>query len=595
MKLFEIFGEIGLQGQEAVEAGLNSVSDASRSVAERFEGFGTSVQEFGKEVTSAGKSMSMFVTGPIVAVGAGLFALTKSTADHADQLAKTSQQVGTSIEAYQTLTYAMEQNGVKTSETDRILGRLNQRIGLAANGSDKYSNALNALGISNEEISSGTLKTEDAFRRIIGALNGIEDPAMKSAMASEIFGTVMARKLMPAINAGSDSLRELEAEKIKHGVIDREQAAAAEAFGDKMNKMGHIIKHLAHTVGIELIPVFMSLLQVFQNNIVPVLQAGSTVLAGIVTAFNALPGPMQMMIVSAIAIVAAVGPLLIIFGKIITTIGSLITAFSGFGVVIAAIASPIGLAIVAVGLLAAAGYMLWKEWDKVVAWFETLPGKFSAVWDGIKNGADTLIDIFSDVGAKITDFFSSMLDDVIASVSAFAGNLAGAFVQTYNDIKQATSDLASYVLNIFSSIAQGVVSRISSMVSSVLGLFAQMRDSAIQAAADLWNALVGNSIIIDIADDTEKTFARMKDRSVNEFEDMKDKSIKIAEKIQTSSPDDAENMAKNGRNGRMGSQGSSSAESQNISIDLRNSIFKDDSDMINRLRRAGSNLTGAFA
>lgn len=100
----------------------------------------------------------------------------------------------------------------------------------------------------------------------------------------------------------------------------------------------------------------------------------------------------QDMIIKIGLVAAAIGPLLIVIGKISTGIGAVIK-------ILPLIASPAGIAALAIGGIIAAGVLLIKNWDKVKAaakrMKEAVMKPFNAMKDGIKRIIDKIKGFFS--------------------------------------------------------------------------------------------------------------------------------------------------------------------------------------------------------
>lgn len=170
------------------------------------------------------------------AVGAGLAIgkLVFSTADYGDEVAKTSKKLGISTDSLQEMNYWAERNGLSSNDLERAVGRLNQRIGRAADGNQKYADAFDAIDVSLKDSQGNLRDTEDVMSDTIQTLSEIEDPQLRSARASEIFGTKMARELMPALEDGALSMEDAAEKAHEMGlVMDEDALAAAERFGDE--------------------------------------------------------------------------------------------------------------------------------------------------------------------------------------------------------------------------------------------------------------------------------------------------------------------------------------------------------------------------
>lgn len=194
---------------------------------------GTTKSRMGAIAGTVGKAAAVG-TAALAAAGAAAAGAAFKTADYGDEVAKTSTKMGIGVESLQEMRYWAERNGISAQSMDRAVGRLNQRIGRAIDGNDKYAEAFDTLGVSITDTEGNARSTNDVMGDTIAALSQIEDPALQSARASEIFGTKMARDLMPALQDGALSLDEAAQMANELGIVmDGETAAAAERFGDQ--------------------------------------------------------------------------------------------------------------------------------------------------------------------------------------------------------------------------------------------------------------------------------------------------------------------------------------------------------------------------
>ena len=100
----------------------------------------------------------------------------------------------------------------------------------------------------------------------------------------------------------------------------------------------------------------------------------------------------QDMIIKAGLVAAAIGPVLVVIGKITTGIGSIIK-------ILPMLASPAGIAALAIGGIITAGVLLIKNWDKVKAAAKRLKESVMKPFNALKDGIKRIID-------KIKSFFS---------------------------------------------------------------------------------------------------------------------------------------------------------------------------------------------
>lgn len=230
-----------------------------------------------KTMGTVGKAVAGFGA---VAVGTGVaaFAATKKMTDGFDKIAKNSTKLGVSTDAYQEMDYWAGQNGLSSSTMERAVGRLNQRIGRAADGNEKYSEVLEKMGINMDDVREGTVSTEDAMAQSIKSLSEMSSEQEKSAAASELFGTKLARDLMPALQDGSLSLEEAAKKAEELGIIvDGDALSAAEEFQDTWDDLTRSLAVFGQKILIELMPIFQMLMDWILDNMPAIQNVFSTV------------------------------------------------------------------------------------------------------------------------------------------------------------------------------------------------------------------------------------------------------------------------------------------------------------------------------
>jgi len=204
---------------------VNIVGDAG-PLENTLKGAGGKIGGFAKTVGKVG-------AGAVVALGTAAVTSAFKTAAMGDEIAKTAPKLGVSTDQLQEMTYWAERNGLSSSDLERAVGRLNQRIGDGEAGSSKYVDALNGMGVATLDMNGNVRETGDVMADTVKALSDIESPAERSAAAAEIFGTKMGRELMPALQDGSLSMEEAAEMAHELGLVMSEDATkSAERFTD---------------------------------------------------------------------------------------------------------------------------------------------------------------------------------------------------------------------------------------------------------------------------------------------------------------------------------------------------------------------------
>jgi hypothetical protein len=216
----------------------------------------SSLSGFGKSAAVAGAAAAT----ALVAAGTAMAVAIKGVIDSADELSKTAQKVGVTVESLSRLQYAGSLADVSLEQLATGLKKLSANMAEAAStGKGKAAEAFRALGISVTD-AAGNLKAGDVIlSEVAGKFATLQDGAGKTALAMAIFGKSGA-DLIPLLNSGSDGLAEMAAEAEKLGlVVDTKTAKSAEAFNDNITRLKAVLSGMTTQVAAALLPALESL------------------------------------------------------------------------------------------------------------------------------------------------------------------------------------------------------------------------------------------------------------------------------------------------------------------------------------------------
>ena len=426
------------------------------------------LQDTGKKVGAMGKGLTKFVTGPIVGATAGIAGLVMKTTEYGDELDKTSSKLGVSVERLQDWNHWAEQNGISTNAMERGLGRLNQRVGRAVDGNEKYSDAFADLNVELKDGEGNIRATNDVMEDTVSALMEVEDPAMRSAQASEIFGTKMARDLMPALEDGSLSIEEATAQMDEHGRITGEQAEQSAKFQDTVDNLKKSFMGIVQEIGMDFLPLIQDkLLPLIEDKVIPAIRGFAERIQGLIGWFTNLNPQTKKIILTVIGLVAALGPVLIVVGKIIGVISALAPLFGALKGVILALTGPIGLVVLAIAGLIAIGWLLYENWEEVTEWLKGIWEKFAEffveLWDKMKEWFFGKLEEFHDIVKEIWGAIDEYILDTVRSI--------------YNNVSSWFGDIISWATDAWygfwdsvEMIWEGITDSIKGAVNSIIGL-----------------------------------------------------------------------------------------------------------------------------
>ncbi len=148
------------------------------------------------------------------------------------------------------------------------------------------------------------------------------------------------------------------------------------------------------------------------------------------------------------------------------------------------IKSPIGIAVVAITALIAAGVWLYKNWDTVKAKAAQLGAKISAIWTKIDSAVTTAITAISSrfpaLGAVLSGLWKSV-QDVWGNIKAIFSNIIGFIDNVFSgNWSAAWGNVVSIFGNVFgelANIAKAPINAVISVINMVLSKINEMKIS----------------------------------------------------------------------------------------------------------------------
>jgi lambda family phage tail tape measure protein len=192
----------------------------------------------------------------LAAAGVALAAFGRSAILAADQIVDIADATDFAIPKILELQEALQAAGGEAANAGKLIYTFFDQIGAAAGGADTAQKAFATVGISLEELAS--LSNEQLLREAITGLNNIEDPALRSAAATDLFGK--------AIKGVSPSALASELERL-NGTFDaqaEEIRRSAELMGQFEQNMTKLRMAFLETFG-PMITGFTKLIEILNK------------------------------------------------------------------------------------------------------------------------------------------------------------------------------------------------------------------------------------------------------------------------------------------------------------------------------------------
>lgn len=392
----------------------------------------------------------------------------------------TAKTVGWTFSDLATLTGVFGDHSIAASEGANALNTGLMRLASPAKQGAVW---MDKLKINVFNANGGLKSMPETIGELQKGFKGLSDQEQLAA-ASAIFGKQQASKWVTLINGPTkDALKGLK-DNIdgNTGAAQSMSDALMEGPGGAMQKLGSAFDVFKYSAG-----------SVVATVITPLIEKGTELL----NKFNEMDPAMQKQIVKWLAVAAAAGPVIGIFGRTVSLVGhtgAAFTRFAGFAAkaaggfgkmssgatmlkgAIAAIASPAG---VVIAVIAAIGIVVLSVVTHLDTFKKNLAAtggfeKFKASIEGLKAASAPLMPVL----AKIGDFIGNV-------IAGAAGIAAGAFMTFASHAIDALAGLLQFVGGVISGINKLVHGDLKGALDAFKGAF----EGAIKFVKNLFTGL----------------------------------------------------------------------------------------------------------
>lgn len=387
MKLMDFFIQIGVKDDGAKKS-LDDIDNSAQGAGRSFGKLngaamlaGAGILYLGAKLTESLGSIASFVD---------------ETAGALDELGDFAEANGTTAAAISQFGYAAQLSGSDIDAVKSTIAGLNQKIGEAAIGVGRGGKMFQKFGI-NVKDSSGKVKdTSKILEEIAGKMEGLSNQEA-IAMASKLG---IDASLVPLLLKGKDGIKALTDEAQRNGAVTNEQAAAAGAYADMMDKNKAKIEGVKNAVATALMPALADL----GTKIADVTEKTADWLIK-----NDLLEPV-IMVLGGTAIAAMAGALWLLLAPLVPLIAAT-WAFTA-----ALLANPITWIVLAVVALIAGIVLL-------VQWISTNRAAFVAAYEAMKVAVAGFIAYFKGLWESARAWVVGKIEALKAAFWSFIGTL----------------------------------------------------------------------------------------------------------------------------------------------------------------------------
>lgn len=481
-----------------VDAGLNRADS-------KMAGFQDKMQKVGQGMTDVGKKMTMGLTLPVVGFG---IASVKMASDLNETINKVNVAFGDSASKVQewgktTLTQLGLAKG-SALDAASLFGDMATSMGLPQEAAAEMS--MKMVGLGADLASFKNISFEEAQTALAGVFTG-ETESLKRLGVVMTQTQLDAFALAQGLGKTTSEMSQAELVNLRYAfVMDKTKnaqgdfARTSDGTANKMRIAQETFKETSATIG---------------QNLLPIVNKIATAFATWTKKFGELSPNAQKIILVVLAVVAALGPMLMILGQVAMGIRAISMAFTFLA------ANPVVLIIIGIILLIAAlAFVIIKNWDTLKQWFSVfwnwLTGVAKAVWDGIVAAVKWVVDLIISYFMLYYNFYKWLFETIWAIAQAVWNGIVaavqwvinaiiayfqfwynvvtGIFNGVWSAIKWAFSNAWEFIKGIWNGVTgffRNVIDGISGVFGNVVGIVTSPFKAAFNGIASLWNNSIG--------------------------------------------------------------------------------------------------------
>ncbi|BDR75276.1 phage tail tape measure protein [Clostridium tetani] len=376
----------------------------------------------------------------------------------------------------------MANKGIAGSQAGTSLRSAMTRL---ANPTGDSAKAMKQLGVSLTDSTGKVKPFTTLMQDLRGKFSKLTD-AQKAQYASTIFGQEAMSGMLAVVNSSDEEFNKMtkaiaesdgQTQKMADtmdGGLGGALASVSSAWEGLLIKLGNMQDGL-------LVDAFNGLAQVLQgipneieyisnkiNELTQFYKDHKTIIDAVAIGLGTLAT--GFMLVSAKAKIAQAGIMGAMKGvKLLKGIPNVI---QGVGKAFTFLATPAGIATMAIAGIAMGAFLIYKNWDKISAWFSN---EWEYISNLFSNGYNAFINWTSNIGQAISNWFSSLMESIsnfFAAIGEFIGNiLKGIFLGLRFIVESAMTVLITLIqipLNIIKGIVEAIWGYIGDYIMKVV-------------------------------------------------------------------------------------------------------------------------------
>ena len=233
--------------------------------------------------------------------------------------------------------------------------------------------------------------------------------------------------------------------------------AFAQTDAGQIQQAKNALGDMGEQIGAVLLPAVADLVSWFQANLMPAIQ-------NVINWFSQHP-KLATFALALAGVTAAIGPLIMVAGTLVTAIGSVTAAAAAADIALAPIVGTIGIVVAAIAAAIAIGVLLYKNWD-------TIKKKATQVWNGIKSTINKAVSV---IVQRVKTNFQKMKTTVVNIWNSVKSKVSSVVNGIKSKVSSTFSSLKSKVSSVWNGIKNAIINPIRAAKDTVSGIVNKLK------------------------------------------------------------------------------------------------------------------------
>jgi len=446
---------------------LNLASAASMDLATAADIVSDTMSAFGMEAEEAGKASDVFA-----AASANANTDVHQLGEAMKYASANAHAAGMDLEQTSAVMGILADNGIKGSKAGTTFNAMLRDM---RNASDEGAIAIGDHSVALYDQEGNMRDLGSVMADVEKATKGMSTEQRDAALGA-IFGEQAIKGVNIMLEEGADKYSELES-----AMYDA-NGTAGDMADEMQDNIGGAFREMKSAIEGFLIEV--------GDHLAPHIRKAAEFIGSLARKFSDLPGPVKSAIIIFAGVLAAIGPILFIGGKLIALFGTLMTVFKAVGAVIAAVTSPIGLVVAAIVALIAIGWYLYKNWDQVWEWVtnviasarETLSNIAESIRERVSEAIENLRENIVSIVNNMRERWLAIFENIKNGILERANTIKTSVIETVDSAMEFIRNLPSKALEWGKAIIQGLIDGVWNMAGNLGGAIKGVAEGAIDGA-----------------------------------------------------------------------------------------------------------------